>query len=92
MGRYWFSSSCGAFGKKTGRNGRSEDMENRVCKREQKGNNCYRCRHFRITWQAAMPYACKAYGFKARQLPSLLVMSQSGQACLMYAPKASQRG
>ncbi len=49
--------------------------------------NCRNCKYYYITWDASMPYGCKAFGFKTRQIPSVVVYQSSGQACQGYEEK-----
>lgn len=49
--------------------------------------NCRECRHYYITFDAAMPYGCRAYGFKTRGLPSLAVFQSSGIRCTLFLKK-----
>ena len=49
--------------------------------------NCFKCRHFFTTWDAQHPRGCKAYGFKTRELPSVLVKRTSGVECLKFEQK-----
>ena len=49
--------------------------------------NCFNCKHFKITWEKNMPYACEAYGFKGVQIPSLTVKSSSGNNCQFFISK-----
>ena len=53
--------------------------------------NCHRCRHFRVTWDEAVPYACEAFGFRSSRIPSLVVRETSGEACRLFAPKEGPR-
>ncbi len=53
--------------------------------------NCYKCRHFVITWEAGRGYGCRAMGFKSPYLPSLVVQRESGMPCLMFSPKPPRR-
>lgn len=53
--------------------------------------NCRKCQYYYITWDARMPYGCKAFGFKSRQIPSLLVYQSSGQPCQGYKEKIDIR-
>ena len=46
--------------------------------------NCRNCKHYFITWEKNMPYGCRAFGFKARQIPSLVVFQSSGKFCQAY--------
>lgn len=49
--------------------------------------DCFKCRHFKVTWDSVNPRACMAYGFKTRQLPSIVVKQSSGMDCLQFVPK-----
>lgn len=49
--------------------------------------DCFKCRFFKVTWDPQNPRACMAYGFKTRQLPSVVVKQSSGMECLKFASK-----
>jgi len=49
--------------------------------------NCFKCKHFYITWDKRFPYGCRAFGFKSKLLPSIEVFKASGQKCLQFTPK-----
>ncbi|MEK3978817.1 uracil-DNA glycosylase [Psychrobacillus sp. FSL K6-2836] len=49
--------------------------------------NCFKCRYFFTTWDARNPRGCKAYGFKTKELPSVVVQRSSGMECLKFEPK-----
>jgi len=51
--------------------------------------DCFKCRHFFITWDASNPRGCKAFGFKTTQLPSAVVLETSGEPCLKFSPKST---
>jgi hypothetical protein len=53
--------------------------------------NCRECRHYYITFDAAAPYGCRAYGFKAKITPSLAVYQSSGMHCTLFSPKKESR-
>jgi hypothetical protein len=48
------------------------------------GPDCMQCRHFFITHEAAHPRGCRAYGFKSRRLPAMVVLESSGQPCRLF--------
>lgn len=50
--------------------------------------NCFRCEYFFTTWNPQFPRGCRAYGFKTREMPSILVKKTTGTECLQYKPKA----
>ena len=49
--------------------------------------NCFRCRHFQITWERERGYACRAMGFKSGRMPWRVVLMTSGGPCLMFEAK-----
>jgi hypothetical protein len=49
--------------------------------------NCFKCKHFYITWDKNFPNGCKAFGFKAKSLPSVAVYEASGQNCQAFETK-----
>jgi hypothetical protein len=49
--------------------------------------NCFKCKHFFITWEHQRGYACRAMGFKSKQVPWRVVVRESGMPCLMFSPK-----
>ncbi|NHN29411.1 uracil-DNA glycosylase [Paenibacillus agricola] len=49
--------------------------------------NCIKCVYYYVTWDPAMPKGCKAFGFKTRELPSVVVKKSSGHACLKFEAK-----
>lgn len=53
--------------------------------------NCRTCKHFYITWDAAMPNGCRLYGMKTKQLPSQIVKESSGMSCLGHEAKSLKK-
>ena len=49
--------------------------------------DCYRCRHYYITWDKSFPHGCRAMKFKARTLPGAAVVKSSGIPCLYHEPR-----
>ena len=50
--------------------------------------NCKGCKHYFITFDVNAPYGCKAYGFKGKVVPSILVSQVSGsKKPLKFLPK-----
>ena len=43
--------------------------------------DCFHCVHFSVTWEPKHPRACKFFGFKSAQLPSVAVEKSSGAPC-----------
>ena len=46
--------------------------------------DCFRCRHFRITWEPAYPRSCRIFGFKTRSVPSAEVFLSTGKHCFSF--------
>ena len=42
---------------------------------------CNGCRHFVVTYDPTWRYACRLFGFRARQHPAVEVLKNSGSAC-----------
>ena len=53
--------------------------------------DCRKCIHFKITWENNRPYACKAFGFKTKNIPSRDVFLSSGTECLKFTPKQTNK-
>ncbi|PIP10129.1 MAG: uracil-DNA glycosylase [Sulfurimonas sp. CG08_land_8_20_14_0_20_36_33] len=49
--------------------------------------NCRRCEYYFVTWEASQPHGCRAYGFKAPQIPSIVVRQSSGTDCSLFKEK-----
>ncbi|OLN24210.1 uracil-DNA glycosylase [Domibacillus antri] len=53
--------------------------------------NCLKCRHFYVTWDPAAPRGCRGYGFKTKQVPSIVVRGSSGHPCYKFSAKAGEK-
>ena len=49
--------------------------------------NCRQCEHFQVTWDNNTPLACKKFGFKTKQQPSVEVLAISGRQCTYFELK-----
>ncbi|PIE70969.1 MAG: uracil-DNA glycosylase [Deltaproteobacteria bacterium] len=49
--------------------------------------NCYKCRHYFVTWDNQRPHGCRAMGFKSIQIPSMVVLKSSGVPCHLFEQK-----
>jgi Zn-dependent M28 family amino/carboxypeptidase len=49
--------------------------------------DCKKCDFFKITWERDLPYACKAFGFKSKEIPSIVVFSSAGKECIKFSAK-----
>ncbi|BCB97274.1 hypothetical protein JZK55_21960 [Dissulfurispira thermophila] len=54
---------------------------------EQGKIDCFKCKHFYITWDKGFPYGCRAMGFKTKNMPSDEVYKASTIECLKYEEK-----
>jgi hypothetical protein len=48
---------------------------------------CHDCENFFVSWDARAPLGCNVFGFKGKQLPSLVVLQSSGQPCSYFRDK-----
>ncbi len=58
---------------------------------EDKRINCFNCEYYYVTWEQAAPRGCRKYGFKSRDLPSLVVSRNSGSKCLSFKEKNKKK-
>jgi hypothetical protein len=49
--------------------------------------DCARCEHFLVTWNPAAPRGCRAYGFKGKDYPSVVVLRETGMPCQLFQLK-----
>ena len=49
--------------------------------------NCVKCIYFVTTWNPQFPRACRLYGFRGKQWPSIMVLNASGEPCLGFKRK-----
>ena len=48
---------------------------------------CGKCQYFFVTHDPALPWGCRAFGFRAAQLPNLLVFASTGTNCARFEEK-----
>lgn len=48
---------------------------------------CQKCIHYFVTWEPNKPHGCKAYGFKSKVIPSVVVRNSSGDSCNLFVEK-----
>ena len=53
--------------------------------------DCYKCKHYYVTWDKRFPHGCRAMKFKGKALPSVTVFSSSNMPCLKFADKDLNR-
>jgi len=49
--------------------------------------DCFKCSHFRITWEPSFPRACTLFGVKCRNLPSMEIFLSTGKHCFAFKEK-----
>ena len=49
--------------------------------------NCIKCLHYYITYDASMPYGCRAMKFKSAKIPAQVVFASSGMHCQLFMMK-----
>ena len=53
---------------------------------------CHKCVYYHVTWDKNFPHGCRGFGFKSRQMPSVVVRSNSsGTNCLLFKEKIRKR-
>jgi hypothetical protein len=52
--------------------------------------NCMKCAHYYVTWDPNRPRGCRYFGFKSKELPSVIVRRSSGEDCKVYRPKGKE--
>ena len=50
---------------------------------------CHDCESFFVSWDKRAPMGCNTFGFKGKQLPSLVVLQSTGQQCCYFRDKRS---
>ncbi|MCL1821050.1 MAG: uracil-DNA glycosylase [Oscillospiraceae bacterium] len=53
--------------------------------------DCLKCKYYAVTWEPKQPKACKLFGFKSAQMPSTVVYSSTGSACMGFEAKKKPR-
>jgi hypothetical protein len=66
-------------------------MANKDDKKKYHRINCYKCKHFYVTWEPKHPNGCKAMGFKSKTLPSIVVYRSSGEPCKLFTQKRLEK-
>lgn len=49
--------------------------------------DCFKCCFFSITWDTRFPRACSMFNIKGQNLPSVIVLRNTGQNCPAFTPK-----
>lgn len=49
--------------------------------------DCFKCKHFYITFDQSFPRGCRALNFKCREMPSDFVRRSSGLECQAFESK-----
>lgn len=53
------------------------------------GPDCWKCRHFAVSWDPKLPYLCKLMGFKSKSLPCIEVLRADGKTCQGFVAKGA---
>ncbi|SFG88471.1 hypothetical protein SAMN05660649_03010 [Desulfotomaculum arcticum] len=57
----------------------------------EKAKNCFKCKHYYITWDARFPNGCRIYGIKTKYNLSTEVIKATGKECLCFEEKPVKR-
>ena len=49
--------------------------------------NCFQCAYFQATYDPRTPRACRKFGFKCKNMPSLEIFANTGNHCIFFAQK-----
>jgi len=49
--------------------------------------DCFKCKHFKITWETSYPRSCQVFGVKCQNLPSMEVFLSTGKHCFAFEAK-----
>lgn len=49
--------------------------------------DCHKCKYYYVTWDPNNPHGCRQFGFKSKQLPSVVVYKSSGNPCNGFEAK-----
>jgi len=49
--------------------------------------DCFKCMHFKITWDVSYPRFCQFFGVKCQNLPSMEVFLSNGKHCFAFEAK-----
>ncbi len=49
--------------------------------------NCFRCAHFKVTWNPKSPKGCLLFGFSGTETPSETVIKTTGRKCPGFEEK-----
>nr|WP_238492489.1 uracil-DNA glycosylase [Desulfotruncus alcoholivorax] len=53
----------------------------------EKTRNCFKCKHYYITWDGRFPNGCRIYGIKTKYNPSAEVLKATGKECFGFEEK-----
>jgi len=49
--------------------------------------DCFKCKHYYVTWDKNFPRGCRAIGFKGKMIPSIAVLRTTGIPCQFFSKK-----
>jgi hypothetical protein len=53
--------------------------------------DCFKCRHFYVTWDPSFPRGCRAFGIKSGNVPALEVRRATGRDCPVFEEKQKRK-
>ncbi len=56
-----------------------------------KQKDCFKCKHYYVTWDAKFPRGCKVYEVKSASVPSLVVAQATREGCTAFEEKANNQ-
>lgn len=55
-----------------------------------KKKDCFKCKHYFVTWDARYPKGCRLYDVKSTQMPWVIVASATKEGCVGFEPKENK--
>ncbi|MBF4693224.1 uracil-DNA glycosylase [Fusibacter ferrireducens] len=53
--------------------------------------DCRKCKYYYVTWDPNNPHGCRQFGFKSKQIPSVVVFKSSGNPCIGFELKIKSK-
>ena len=51
---------------------------------------CLKCKHYKVTHDPKAPRGCNFYGFNSPNIPSIVVLKETGSPCLAFEERISE--
>jgi hypothetical protein len=52
--------------------------------------DCFKCIYFKLTWEPKFPKACRLFGIKTANMPSVVVFNSTGEHCNGFIKKETK--